>query len=403
MAKALYIGASNVAKKGKSGYIGVANVARKIKKMYVGDANGVAREFYTSKLPTGWVLATYNNGGSAMTRVGYTSSTDLPLTYQQAQLYGQSGKTLNVFIHNKRLYRGIYTEGAQGYAATGGLYYYADLTKNTRTNVFSGQEYAGYNTPMWLGQEDSTNNIYLILYKRVNSTSSNAYLGIGIVQNGNATYPSSTFVGTSVTITDMFNYAYLYDRSCITNDKIYVTLSANSLSYFPKSTSGTLTNVLNNSSLSNFHYAYNGNILVIGYTKKVSSSYISYLAYLSGSTLVDTQEISSGSSFNIFYWKNKFYCYFKEDSTSAGFYSSSDGINWEKTTLSLTSTQMNKIINQMDTGHKTDALYADNGMGSNSQTQVLYSNDGVNWTNMIVALASGTWYPFHQLIENPDI
>lgn len=45
MAKGVYIGVNNVARKVKKGYIGVGNVARKIKKAYIG-VGGVARPFW---------------------------------------------------------------------------------------------------------------------------------------------------------------------------------------------------------------------------------------------------------------------------------------------------------------------------------------------------------------------
>lgn len=50
MAKKLYIGVSNVARKVAGAYIGVSNVARKITKGYIG-VNGVAQLFYESKKP----------------------------------------------------------------------------------------------------------------------------------------------------------------------------------------------------------------------------------------------------------------------------------------------------------------------------------------------------------------
>lgn len=54
MGKAVNIGVSALARKGKSGWIGVENVARKIKKMWVG-VNGVAREFFSSAEPFYWI------------------------------------------------------------------------------------------------------------------------------------------------------------------------------------------------------------------------------------------------------------------------------------------------------------------------------------------------------------
>lgn len=46
MAKRIYIGVNNVARKIKKGYIGVDGIARKIKKGYIG-VGGVARPFWT--------------------------------------------------------------------------------------------------------------------------------------------------------------------------------------------------------------------------------------------------------------------------------------------------------------------------------------------------------------------
>lgn len=48
MAKGIYVGVGNVAKKVKSAYIGVDGVARKIKKAYIG-VGGVARLIYSSE------------------------------------------------------------------------------------------------------------------------------------------------------------------------------------------------------------------------------------------------------------------------------------------------------------------------------------------------------------------
>jgi hypothetical protein len=47
MAKGLYVGVSNVARKVKKAYVGVGDVARKVKKIYIG-VNGVARLAYAS-------------------------------------------------------------------------------------------------------------------------------------------------------------------------------------------------------------------------------------------------------------------------------------------------------------------------------------------------------------------
>ena len=47
MAKKMYIGVNDVARKVKKGYIGVNGVARKVKKGYIG-VNGVARCFFKS-------------------------------------------------------------------------------------------------------------------------------------------------------------------------------------------------------------------------------------------------------------------------------------------------------------------------------------------------------------------
>jgi len=48
MAKGVFIGVSNKARKVKKAYIGVDGKARKIKKMYIGDANGKARLFWSA-------------------------------------------------------------------------------------------------------------------------------------------------------------------------------------------------------------------------------------------------------------------------------------------------------------------------------------------------------------------
>lgn len=60
MAKNVYVGVNNVARKVTSMYVGVNGVARKIKKAYVG-VNGVAQQFYelgipftSSPAPTSW-------------------------------------------------------------------------------------------------------------------------------------------------------------------------------------------------------------------------------------------------------------------------------------------------------------------------------------------------------------
>ena len=63
MAKGVYIGVNNVARKVKKSYIGVGNVARKIKKAYIG-VNGVARECYPDAL---WL---YNNGDEFTSTTG---------------------------------------------------------------------------------------------------------------------------------------------------------------------------------------------------------------------------------------------------------------------------------------------------------------------------------------------
>lgn len=61
MAKGMYVGVGNVAKKVKSAYIGVDGVARKIKKAYMG-VDGVAKEIYSAEMKE--TLTASGNGDS---------------------------------------------------------------------------------------------------------------------------------------------------------------------------------------------------------------------------------------------------------------------------------------------------------------------------------------------------
>ena len=51
MAKGMYVGVADKARKVKSIYVGVDGKARKVKKVYVGDANGKARLCWSAELP----------------------------------------------------------------------------------------------------------------------------------------------------------------------------------------------------------------------------------------------------------------------------------------------------------------------------------------------------------------
>lgn len=81
MAKAMYIGVDNVARKVKKLYIGVDGVARKVKKGYIG-VNGVARLFYSSGLP----LSSLPHG--ALVRINENSS---PVPFYLAKHDYESG------------------------------------------------------------------------------------------------------------------------------------------------------------------------------------------------------------------------------------------------------------------------------------------------------------------------
>ena len=76
MAKGFYIGANNVAHKGKKAYVGINNVARKVKKIYTG-VNGVAKLAWNSEYTT----AVSSSGTLPEGYKFYNSGTDVAVPY----------------------------------------------------------------------------------------------------------------------------------------------------------------------------------------------------------------------------------------------------------------------------------------------------------------------------------
>ena len=161
MAKGIYIGASNTAKKVKKEYVGVGGVAKKVKKVYIGDANGKARLAWTGSVPAGQVVFTASQtwivpdgvtkidifcvgggGGQGGTHDWQEISGTTNYGYLASGAYGGGGYTstaLNMTVTPNETLSVIVGAGGVKGADKTYLYYYGTVTE-TGPDVAVGQK-----------------------------------------------------------------------------------------------------------------------------------------------------------------------------------------------------------------------------------------------------------------------
>lgn len=127
MSKNIYVGSSNVARKGKKVYYGVDNVARKVKKMYIGDGDNKAR------------LCFDDSGCFVMVNDGQQSivfSVDSGKTWDSFSIASSIG-----YFRPSVYYKGLFIGYASGEYGTGrGIYYISKediIAKRTPTLAYS--------------------------------------------------------------------------------------------------------------------------------------------------------------------------------------------------------------------------------------------------------------------------
>ena len=155
MAKKMYIGVSNIARKVASAYIGVSNVARRVIKGYIGDANGVAQLFFQTQadeeltftssqtwtVPSGAqsidIFCVGGGGGAGGSFKVVSGSLDYNSYYRTTVVYAPSGGSgYTATALNVAVTPGEELTIAVGSGGSGGMTY-ADIQGSQRGDVSS--------------------------------------------------------------------------------------------------------------------------------------------------------------------------------------------------------------------------------------------------------------------------
>lgn len=306
MAKGIYIGADNAARKVKKGYIGVDNTARKIKKGYIG-INGKACLFYQSVILQNMFVAVGGKGKSYYSLDGqtWTAMSGLKNAYVYAVANGNN-RFMATGVWNSQ-----YCTNGVTWCPTNTLnnasYFGVAFGKDRFVTVGSGSYYSidGLNWTAMTGLADTT-------YARV------AYGNDRFVTGGNYGYPRYSVDGeTWVAMTGISTHTDHSIHGIAYGNGRFVAVCNDGNSYY--CTDGTTWSAMTGLDTYNYYCVAYGNGKFVSINEYGSSYYST-----DGTTWQKGNKLESSVFQDITYGNDRFIAV----GESGKSYYSLDGINW---------------------------------------------------------------------------